>query len=273
MTEQNILQLDCLTEILKPFQFCTGSSREECEIQHEMTHLLFMYFIVEGMGEVRTKKSCCSFRKGDIICVFPGKECSFSFKGQENSWYWISMEIGSSVEFNRWNHIEEGLVLLGAEITPAVAGTLQEVEQSRSTGKERPYRIMGMLYTLMDQVCKNLGSARMEKLEGKDSQSVAVAAEYIALNYYHKIDVDAVCRYVNYSRYYFSRCFKEIQGMSIMEYINKVRLDRAIYLLNHTELTVIEVAKSVGFDDPFYFSRKFKAYTGVPPSRFKHTYE
>ena len=93
--------------------------------------------------------------------------------------------------------------------------------------------------------------------------------EYINLNYYHKIDVDSICRYVNYSRYYFSRRFKEMQGLSITEYINKVRLDRAVYLLSHTDLNILQVAKSVGFEDPYYFSRRFKSYTGITPSAFR----
>lgn len=273
MTEQDIFYFDCSPEILKPFQFCAGSSQGDCEVVHEMTHLLYLYFIVEGSGRLVTKRGSHEFQQGDIIYIFPGSHCTFSFQGQKQKWYWISMEIGNNVEFSRWNEKETDIVFLPGGITKKITAILSELEKKQGTGQDRPYGIMGILYTLMDEICKDSQSMEMQKLGGKDSRSVAIAAEYIAVNYYHKIDVDSICRYVNYSRYYFSRCFKEIQGMSIMEYINKVRLDRAIYLLNHTELTVIEVAKSVGFDDPYYFSKKFKTYTGVPPSRFKNTYQ
>ena len=60
-----------------------------------------------------------------------------------------------------------------------------------------------------------------------------------------------------------------MQGLSITEYINKVRLDRAVYLLSHTDLNILQVAKSVGFEDPYYFSRRFKSYTGITPSAFR----
>ena len=273
MTEQNIFHFNCSPEILKPFQFCVGSSRGDCETLHEMTHLLYLYFIAEGKGEVVTKQEKREVSQGDIIYVFPGNHCSFSFYGQQNKWYWISMEIGNNVEFSRWNQMKREIVILNSGITSKISKILSQLEKRQGVAKESPYAILGIVYTLMDEISKEPQNDEVQKLGGKDRQSVAVAAEYIAINYYHKIDVDSICRYVNYSRYYFSRCFKEIQGMSIMEYINKVRLDRAIYLLNHTDLTVIEVAKSVGFDDPYYFSKKFKAYTGVPPSRFKNTFQ
>ena len=57
--------------------------------------------------------------------------------------------------------------------------------------------------------------------------------------------------------------------MTIPQYINKARIQQAKYLLRNTNLTVNEIAKSVGFEDPFYFSRAFKAYMGVSPKVYK----
>jgi AraC-like DNA-binding protein len=98
---------------------------------------------------------------------------------------------------------------------------------------------------------------------------VKKALEYIEINYYHHIDVDLLCQHVNYSRSYFSRLFKKEVGITIPEYINKVRVQRAKFLLKNTDLNINEVAKSVGYDDPFYFSRIFKRVTDNSPMRYK----
>ena len=273
MPEQTILNFDHTIEILKPFQFCVNRQKGEYEVTHEMTHLFYLYFIMHGNGEILTKDGLRKFHERDIICVFPGNTCGFSFHAQENEWYWISVEVGNNVELSYWNQSAHEIMVFSGEITEQMAGTIVGVVEQEKAGRGKPYRILGVLYTLMDKIFDD-SSVRENgsTTAARDSQSVSKAIEYIGLNYYHKIDVDSICRYVNYSRYYFSRRFKEIQGVSITEYINKVRLDRAVYLLNHTDLTVVQVASSVGFDDPYYFSKKFKAYTGVAPSLFKTTY-
>lgn len=274
MSEQKIIDFDFSPEILKPCRFCVNRKQEGYEAIHDITHLFYLYFIVKGSGNIRTKQSCQAFQTGDILYVFPGNQCEISFLSEENEWVWISVEIGNNVEFCYWNQIKHGVLLLPGGIRKDVMETLLSLEKETWKGRERPFRILGFLYTMFDEIVKNTSGVPAEKLTGmKDSRSVLKAVEYIDLNYYHKMDIDSICSYVNYSRYYFSRRFKEIQGMSITEYINKVRLDRAIYLLSHTDLTVIQVARSVGFDDPYYFSKKFKTYTGMAPGRFKSTYQ
>lgn len=266
MSEQRILNFDFLPEILKPFQFCVNRQQRGYIAVHEMTHLIYFYFIVDGCGEVITKEKSRKFKKGDIICVFPKTQCKFNFFTKENRWDWISAEFGKRGE--------NGALLIPARLKGGITEVLEALEREAAYSEERPYQVLSMLYGLLDEAYVDAPELFADQSAGaRDSQSVAKAVDYIGLNYYHKIDINSICTYVNYSRYYFSRRFKEIQGMSITEYINKVRLDRAVYLLTHTDLTVIQVARSVGFEDPYYFSKKFKLYTGLAPTQFKSAYQ
>lgn len=63
--------------------------------------------------------------------------------------------------------------------------------------------------------------------------------------------------------------FKRDTGMSIVEYINRTRIGNAKRLLESTELTVSEIARSVGFSDHNYFTRVFTAAEGVSPRTFR----
>jgi len=54
-----------------------------------------------------------------------------------------------------------------------------------------------------------------------------------------------------------------------MRYLERVRLDRARRLLDSTALPVLRVAASVGFEDAFYFSRRFKRDTGSSPRAWR----
>jgi AraC-like DNA-binding protein len=67
----------------------------------------------------------------------------------------------------------------------------------------------------------------------------------------------------------FRRHFKNITGYSPREYVLRVRLRKAKELLAFTQQSIVEVAKSVGFTDPYYFSRMFHDKEGLSPSLFR----
>lgn len=68
---------------------------------------------------------------------------------------------------------------------------------------------------------------------------------------------------------YLSRVFKEESGFSFVEYLTKVRMDRALQLLRHTDKRVYEIAAEVGFKDPHYFSLTFKKINGLTPNEYR----
>jgi two-component system response regulator YesN len=68
---------------------------------------------------------------------------------------------------------------------------------------------------------------------------------------------------------YLSRIFKKEMKVNFMEYLSKLRIDKAIMLLNNTDLKAYEIGEKVGFSDSSYFSTCFKRYTGVSISEYK----
>jgi AraC-like DNA-binding protein len=54
-----------------------------------------------------------------------------------------------------------------------------------------------------------------------------------------------------------------------MEYFNRLRIQRACELLNNTALSVQEIGQTVGFSDPYYFSRAFKRIIGASPNQYR----
>ena len=67
------------------------------------------------------------------------------------------------------------------------------------------------------------------------------------------------------SRQHFTELFRHHFGMAPMKYVLKARLHRAAHLLRDQNLRVSDVARSVGFEDPFHFSRSFRKEFGIPP--------
>lgn len=96
---------------------------------------------------------------------------------------------------------------------------------------------------------------------------------YIAEHYNEDLAIKRVANCVNLSIPYFSKLFKKETGRSFVEYVTFVRMQRAVWLLRHTDNTIEKISDDLGFNTPNYFSSTFKKYTGLSPSEYRATEE
>lgn len=80
------------------------------------------------------------------------------------------------------------------------------------------------------------------------------AIKYIQFNYSHDISVDDIAKAVGVSRSHLYRVFMSNVGQSPIDYLTDYRISEACYLLKNSNLSIAEIAVSVGFFDQFYFS-------------------
>ncbi|WP_431308854.1 helix-turn-helix domain-containing protein [Halalkalibacter flavus] len=88
-------------------------------------------------------------------------------------------------------------------------------------------------------------------------------------NLTEQIDFSNYAREQNISLGYFRSIFKSATGLPPVEYLNRLRMVRAVeYLKDHT-LTISDVSAAVGIYDPNYFSRLFRKIIGYSPREFR----
>ncbi|MEK5398041.1 response regulator transcription factor [Paenibacillus sp. FSL K6-2859] len=93
--------------------------------------------------------------------------------------------------------------------------------------------------------------------------------EILQENVEKKITLDRLAQEVNMNVNYLCRVFKQDTGRSIVQYMNELKINKAIELLKLPDTRIKEVASQVGIDDPFYFNRVFKKIVGLSPSDFR----
>ncbi len=96
--------------------------------------------------------------------------------------------------------------------------------------------------------------------------------KYIDKNYMYEITLDKLASIAGYSRYHFSRIFKQYSGLSYVTYINKTRINAAMKLLMDPSKSITEVAMNSGFSSITSFNRAFKEIKHCTPSEFKKFY-
>ncbi|HEX2927529.1 MAG TPA: helix-turn-helix transcriptional regulator, partial [Ruminiclostridium sp.] len=100
------------------------------------------------------------------------------------------------------------------------------------------------------------------------SLKVEKVIQHMYENMCSKITITELSEMVNLSPAYLSKAFRETTEYSVIEYFNKIKIDKAKELLIEGDKKVKQVAESVGFKDEFYFSRIFKKIEGVSPSEY-----
>lgn len=114
---------------------------------------------------------------------------------------------------------------------------------------------------------------REEREAQTGRQMLDFVLEYIKNHYREKITLDELADLEHISKSYLSRKFKERTGLSVISYINHMRIERARQFLMASALDVNEIAYQVGFDSPKYFHRVFKELTGESPASFRRYFK
>jgi AraC-like DNA-binding protein len=126
--------------------------------------------------------------------------------------------------------------------------------------------MVGRLYLFLSHLIK----LNRNRAAGDTHQTyVDNALRYIQYNYASNIGVADIARYVGISRSQLYRAFLQHFGVSPHTYLQTYRINEACSLLRDPAYSVAEVAVSVGFNDPLYFSRVFKSIKGVTPSDYQ----
>lgn len=123
---------------------------------------------------------------------------------------------------------------------------------------------------IKDRLCAFLAEAAeliLASLADRDQAIVQQSVGYIRLNFRNKgLKIQDIADSVHLSPNYLSYLFKQIVGETVWEFVTRLRLEEARYLLVSTPKKRYEIADEVGYESPEHFSRVFKRYYGESPN-------
>lgn len=126
-------------------------------------------------------------------------------------------------------------------------------------------RAFSYLEEVTEKVFDLYDRSRTEQQEGL----VAQIKEYILLHLHEDTSLTALADHFHFSQEYLLRVFKKEEGVTILQYVNERKLERAKELLKDQDLQVKEVAEMLGFADTKYFIRFFRSKTGFSPKTYR----
>ena len=122
---------------------------------------------------------------------------------------------------------------------------------------------------IFKEYCINISNLLTQD-QAKMKQSISKACNFIQKNYKQHLTVQKIAETVYLSSNYFCILFRKTTGMTVNNYIFMVRMEKAKELLGDNKYKLYDVSIEVGYENPSYFSRQFKKYTGLTPSEYRN---
>lgn len=144
-------------------------------------------------------------------------------------------------------------------------------EYSKQNTLCRTARLIEILLKILIEISQNHSKIKSLPLSDKKAfKSVKATIKYVRQNFQKKITLDEISKEVFTDKYALCRNFKRLTGQTIMEFTNNYRCQMAMdYITNG--YTIAEAATLCGFENLSFFTKTFKKYMGVLPSKYKNT--
>lgn len=159
------------------------------------------------------------------------------------------------------------------EIIDLLNRILKEREGSEPGSEFLNYLLVMELFVLLSRALKMEWENSIKSKSPKLKELINIAVNFINNNFERDISLGDIAKFVFLSPSYFTRAFKEETGVSPINYLLKVRIERAKELLADTGFRISDIALNVGFSNQQRFNEMFKKFTSQTPLQYrkKHT--
>ncbi|MFB9275904.1 helix-turn-helix domain-containing protein [Cohnella cellulosilytica] len=234
------------------------------------SHLLLLN--LDGKAHVTVNGSPMRLHRGSAFVGLPGQLVSVHPEGEGTIFVlcFDTIEAGDDGAGSNVNESGDKSPLKGkrilADVKTADELCRRALREWRSGDASGRLLAQAALYELLGFLLKEAEAEAELPLTSDEALNRTLS--YMQRYYEQNITIDELADLAGVSRYYYMRLFKSAYGVSAMEYLAELRMNKAKLLMESSGLKLSEIAARVGYNDEFYFIRKFKQQTGIPPATY-----
>jgi len=243
----------------------------DCSSRIDTETFIFQYTL-SGCGEIKIDGKIYSLPKGYAFVVAVPEDSQYYLPASSDDWKFIFITLSGEEVKNCWKYIntDHGHVFEISQkkrIIQQLISTYIDVQNSQLLDV---YQASHKAYEFLTY-CYRHFETRVDSEVIKMPPDVERAILFIKENFTEPLSIDDISESTGLSKYHLSRKFKSVTSYSLLNYLNKYRIEQAIYLLQHTSKTIKEISADVGFIDPNYFCKVFRKTTGISPNSTRKT--
>lgn len=137
-------------------------------------------------------------------------------------------------------------------------------------GAYAPVYLRAYLTIFLTAIAEHLGSLRDRGFRpGGGNTRLRDLIQFIREHLDARLTLEAIARHFRTNKYYLCRYFKKHTGLSVMDYVNRMRIVNAEKLIVQNSHSITDIGLMVGFSNITNFDRTFKRYTGISPREYR----
>ncbi|CAM3365729.1 helix-turn-helix transcriptional regulator [Marinicrinis lubricantis] len=223
---------------------------------------------IGGSGKLYIHEKEYEIKPGQGMLLFPRQ--SHHYEAMTSPWsvFWISFngEAVHSVLEQHGIRTSGVYAALDPQYMLAKLYGIQDVLQHEIHGQYKASPIMYEMLLRLSLWVASPGSMRADEAAGP----LTPVLQYIERHYAERLTLQMLAELIPVTRSYLCTLFKQLLGMSPMEYVTQKRISKSKeLLLTSREMQIQEVAASVGYENTSYFIKLFKNIEAVSPHRFR----
>ena len=227
-------------------------------------------YTLSGKGKLECDGKSYDLNAGDAMMIhIPQENCYFLPEDSEK-WEFLYLNLHGSEIMRIWRELGKrvGPVAHFYENSPVVELACEIYQRGIKDNIQSPYAASSLAYQFVMTMFEELipGGRYVEKTP----DFVDKVTTY-AMNHLHEpLGVDDLANIAEFSRFHFSRIFKEWYGAGPSNFLHDMRMKRAVRLLQTERITIKEIADRCGFTDTSYFCKVFRKEFQISPEGFRN---
>ena len=237
----------------------------------------YLCFMVEdGEGELVYEGKKYELRSGDVVFIDCRKAYRHSTGMNPNAGLWSLRWChfyGPSMPAVYAKYCERGgqPVIRGADVNQYVTLLTDIYTSASSSDYIRDMRINGKLNDLLTLLMESSWH-REAHTNAPKKMEISRVKSFLDEHYEEKLSLESVASHFFIDKHYLARLFKEQYGVTLVTYLQQVRITHAKRMLRFTDKSIEEIGLECGIGELNYFSRVFKKLEGVSPSEFRRVW-
>lgn len=249
---------------------------EDCKAGHfwgpAVRDHYIIHYILGGKGIFTVDGTNYTLSKNDGFLICPDTIVYYrADSDQPWSYAWVGFHGLKATSYLKQSGLDNHNPIFRYNKDEYLKNCLLRMIATKELSKGKEIRLLGLLYEFLSQLVETAEPAPESKNNTKE-EYVKKALEYIATNYHRRTNIAEIASSVGLDRSYLYSLFKEIVNISPQKYLIHFRMEKACDLMRTDSLTISNVARSVGYNDPLMFSKAFKKAKGMSPRDFRKGY-
>ena len=247
---------------------------EQCDSNHSWGPAIrdhyIIHYVVSGKGTLRYNQQTYTIEPGQLFIIYPSQVAAYQADASQPWKYnWVGFNGTDAGRLVKMTGLSPDHPVIQSDDPDKTRSLLRHIADAGDNTAAADAEMAGCLYLLLAHLIR----MNSRHPAGNPHQTyVSNALRYIQYNYANDIGVSDIAQYVGISRSQLYRAFLQDFGVSPHNYLQTYRINEACGLLHDPVFSVAEVAGSVGFNDPLYFSRVFKSIKGITPSEYQRNH-